>query len=368
MRAVIVTPREAGSGRLAEVPDPQPQQGEVLVRVREVGLDGTDIEILEGQYGEAPPGEDYLIIGHESLGQVQKLTDGAEGLSPGDWVVAIVRRPDPVPCRNCAADEWDMCLNGQYTERGIKGRHGFLAEFYVEAPKFLVRVPEELSAFAVLLEPLSIVEKAVEQIKRIQSRMVWQPQRAMVLGAGTIGLLAAMLLRLEDVEVHIYNRSENKIKRDLTESVGANYICAKERPLGHELDREIGPVDIIVEATGFSPLAFNAMDMVGLNGIVCLTGVSGGSRTLQIAADHLNLEMVLMNKVVFGTVNANRRHFETGVRHLQEIEARWPGVLSRMITHRYPIERFAEALQRPSRDIKRVVRVASPGPQEPGRE
>jgi len=207
MRAVVVTPREAGSGRLAEVPDPQPQQGEVLVRVREVGLDGTDIEILEGQYGEAPPGEDYLIIGHESLGQVQKLTDGAEGLSPGDWVVAIVRRPDPVPCRNCAADEWDMCLNGQYTERGIKGRHGFLAEFYVEAPKFLVRVPEELSPFAGLLEPLAIVEKAVEQIKRIQSRMVWQPQRAMVLGAGTIGLLAAMVLRLENVEVHIYNRS-----------------------------------------------------------------------------------------------------------------------------------------------------------------
>jgi len=336
--------------------------------VREVGLDGTDIEILEGEYGEAPPGEDYLIIGHESLGQVQELAHGAEGLSPGDWVVAIVRRPDPVPCRNCAADEWDMCLNGQYTERGIKGRHGFLAEFYVEAPKFLVRVPEELAAFAVLLEPLSIVEKAVEQMKRIQSRMVWQPQRAIVLGAGAIGLLAGMLLRLEDVEVHIYNRSEQKIKRDLAESIGANYICAKERPLGHELEKEIGPVDIVVEATGYSPLAFDAMDMVGPNGIVCLTGVSGGSRMLQIAADHLNLEMVLMNKAVFGTVNANRRHFEAGVRHLQEVEARWPGVLSRVITRRFPIERFAEALQRSSEDIKRVVEVAIPGMQEPKRE
>ncbi len=365
MRAVVVTPREQGSGRLTEVPDPQPQPGEVLVRVREVGLDGTDIEILEGQYGEAPPGEDYLIIGHESLGQVQEVAAGAEGLSPGDWVVAIVRRPDPVPCRNCAADEWDMCLNGQYTERGIKGLHGFLAEFYVEAPKFLVSVPEELLAFAVLLEPLSIVEKAVDQVKRIQSRMVWQPQRAMVLGAGPIGLLAGMVLRLEDVEVHIYNRSEHKIKRDVTESTGADYICAEGHPLGHELERAIGPLDIVVEATGFSPLAFDAMDMVGPNGIVCLTGVSGGSRTLQIAADHLNLEMVLMNKAVFGTVNANRRHFETGVRHLQEIEARWPGVLSRMITRRTPIERFAEALQRSPQDIKRVVEVAPPETHEP---
>jgi threonine dehydrogenase-like Zn-dependent dehydrogenase len=368
MRAVVVTPRQAGSGRLAEVPDPQPQQGEVLVRVHEVGLDGTDIEILEGLYGEAPPGEDYLIIGHESLGRVQKVADGVEGLSPGDWVVAIVRRPDPVPCRNCAADEWDMCLNGQYTERGIKGRHGFLAEFYVETSKFLVRVPKELSAFAVLLEPLSIVEKAVEQIKRIQSRMVWQPQRAMVLGAGPIGLLAGMVLRLEDIEVHIYNRSEQKIKRDLTESIGATYICAEERLLDHELEKEIGPLDIVVEATGFSPLAFDAMDMIGPNGIVCLTGVSGGSRTLQIPADHLNLEMVLMNKVVFGTVNANRRHFEAGVRHLREIEARWPGVLPRVITRRFPIERFAEALQRSSRDIKRVAEVTSPGTQEPKRE
>ncbi|MGB6838061.1 MAG: glucose 1-dehydrogenase [Dehalococcoidia bacterium] len=368
MKAVVVTPKKRGSGRLAEVPDPQPKKGEVLVRVHEVGLDGTDLEILEGQYGEAPPGEDYLVIGHESLGRVGEVTDGTEGLSPGDWVVAMVRRPDPVPCRNCAADEWDMCLNGLYTERGIKGRHGFLAEFYAEAPKFLVRVPEELSAFAVLLEPVSIVEKAVEQIKRIQARMVWQPERAIVLGAGPIGLLAAMLLRLEGIEVHIYNRSERKVKRDVTESIGANYISAEESPLAHELAEEIGPVDIVVEATGFSPLAFDAMDIVGPNGIVCLTGVSGGSRTLEVSADHLNLEMVLMNKVVFGTVNANRRQFESGVGHLQEIEARWPGVLSRMITRRLPMEHFAEAVQRSPQDVKTVLEIASAGRPGPRKE
>ncbi|MCH8919104.1 MAG: glucose 1-dehydrogenase [Chloroflexi bacterium] len=355
MRAVAVTPRKAGSGRLLEAPDPQPLDGEVLVQVQQVGLDGTDTEILQGQYGEAPPGDDYLIIGHESLGRVTQVTAGVEELSPGDWVVAIVRRPDPVPCRNCAAGEWDMCLNGQYTERGIKGRHGFLAERYTETPNYLVNVPAELSDVAVLLEPLSIVEKAVEQIRRIQDRLVWQPERAVVLGAGPIGLLAAMLLGLEGLEVHIYDAAEPGLKRDLAEATGASYIWAGEHQLGHELEASIGTVDIIVEATGYSPLAFDAMDMIGPNGVVCLTGVSGGTRTLQVSADHLNLEMVLQNKVVFGTVNANRRHFESGVRHLQEIEVRWPGLLSRMITRRLPLEDFAEALERPPGHVKSIV-------------
>ena len=337
------------------MPAPQPKDGEVLVQVHQVGLDGTDAEILEGQYGDAPPGDDYLVIGHESLGRVAKVTPGVEGLSPGDWVVAIVRRPDPVPCRNCAAGEWDMCLNGQYTERGIKGRHGFLAELYTEVPDFLVKVPGEVSSVAVLLEPLTIVEKAVEQIKRIQSRLVWQPERAVVLGAGPIGLLAGMLLGLEGIEVHFYDAAEPGLKRDLVEATGANYIWAAEHKLGHKLAAEIGPVDVVVEATGFSPLAFDAMDMVAPNGVVCLTGVSGGSRKLEVSADHLNLEMVLSNKVVFGTVNANRRHFESGVHHLQEIEARWPGLLSRMITHRLPIADFAVALERSPGHVKSIV-------------
>ena len=355
MRAVVVTPRKAGSGRLAEVPAPQPRDGEVLVQVHQVGLDGTDAEILQGQYGEAPPGDDYLIIGHESLGRVAEAAGGVEGLSAGDWVVAIVRRPDPVPCRNCAAGEWDMCLNGQYTERGIKGRHGFLAELYTEAPDFLVKIPTEVSDVAVLLEPLSIVEKAVEQIKRIQSRLVWRPERAVVLGAGSIGLLAGMLLRLEGIEVHFYDAAEPRLKRDLAEATGANYIWAGEHKLGHELAAEIGPVDIVLEATGFSPLAFDAMDMVAPNGVVCLTGVSGGSRKLEISADHLNLEMVLSNKVVFGTVNANRHHFESGVRHLQEIEIRWPGLLSKMITRRLQLKDFADAFERSPGHVKSIV-------------
>ena len=340
------------------MPDPQPRDGQVLVQVHQVGLDGTDDEILQGQYGEAPPGDNYLIIGHESLGRVAEVTTGVEGLSPGDWVVAIVRRPDPVPCRNCAAGEWDMCLNGRYTERGIKGHHGFLSELYTEAPNYLLKVPSEVSGVAVLLEPLTIVEKALEQITRIQSRLVWQPERAVVLGAGPIGLLAGMLFTLKGIEVHFYDASEPGLKRDLAEATGANYIWAGEHKLGHELAAEIGPVDIVLEATGFSPLAFDAMDMVAPNGIVCLTGVSGGSRTLEVSADHLNMEMVLSNKVVFGTVNANRRHFELGVRHLQEIERRWPGLLSRMITRRLPLRDFAAAFERSPDHVKSIVEIA----------
>ena len=358
MQAVIVRPKELGSGRLAEVPDPETQDGEVLVRVHEVGLDATDAEILQGRYGEAPPGDAHLIIGHESLGEVAEVTSGVEGLSPGDLVVPIVRRPDPVPCPNCAAGEWDMCLNGLYTERGIKGLHGFLAEFYAETPGFLVRVPAGVADVAVLLEPLSIVEKVVEQIYKIQERLVWQPERAVVLGAGPIGLLTGMLLRLRGIEVHFYATTKGGIKSDLAESMGASFIWAREHKLDHALADEIGTVDIIVEATGFSPLAFDAMDMVGPNGIVCLTGVSGGSRKLEVPTDHLNLEMVLSNKVVFGSVNANRRHFQSGVRHLQEIEMRWPGLLSRMITRRLPLTDFARAFEPSPGHAKSVVEIA----------
>lgn len=356
MNAVIVTPGLAGSDRYQEVSDPRPEGEEVLVEVLAVGVDGTDDEIARGLYGEAPPGEDYLIIGHESLG---RLMQPAGGLDEGSLVAAIVRRPDPLPCLNCARDEWDMCLNGQYTERGIKGRHGFLAEYYTEAPKYLVPVPDSLARVGTLVEPTSIAEKAIDQIWRIQSRMAWEPRHVLVTGAGPVGLLAVAALRLRGLDVFVYDRAASGPKVDLVSAIGASYLLAKDHELGNPLVEELGHIDIAIEATGYAPLSFELADTVGTNGVVVLTGVSGGNREVTIAVDHLNLEMVLANKVIFGTVNANRRHFEAAVADLEHIEQCWPGWLERCITRRVPHADYRAALERGSDDVKVVVEISS---------
>lgn len=356
MRAFVVTPGRPGSGRLADVAEPQPRSGDAVVDVLAVGVDGTDRELARGEYGEAPPGDDYLITGHESLGRVRV---GAADLAAGELVVAVVRRPDPQPCLNCAAGEWDMCLNGRYTERGIKGAHGFLTERYAESPAFLVPVPRPLAAVAVLLEPVSIVEKALEQIRRLQTRLVWAPRRALVLGAGTIGTLATMLLRLDGLDVHLWSLGDGGVGARIAAEAGARFVSADDHPLGPTLAADLGPFDVVIEATGYSPLAFEAVNVLGPNGVVCLTGVSGGSRRMTIDAAHLNLDMVLHNKVVFGTVNANRRHFAAGVDHMRALEARWPGLLGRTITRRVPLAAYSPAELERGNELKIVVDVAA---------
>jgi threonine dehydrogenase-like Zn-dependent dehydrogenase len=298
-----------------------------------------------------------LIIGHESLGRVLESPTGL--LNQRELVVATVRRPDPEPCINCAAGEFDMCLNSRYTERGIKGAHGFLVERFVENPEYLVPVPASLESVGVLLEPLSIVEKAVEQIYRIQSRSVWSPKRALITGAGSIGTLATLLLRLDDLEVFVYNRGSGGKGRTIAEAAGAQFISADTRQLDHNLEKDVGPIDIVIEATGHSPLAFAAMHVVGPNGVICLTGISPGSRDLTIDASHLNLEVVLGNKLLFGTVNASRRHFERGIEHMQAIQERWPRLLETMITRRVPLDRFSAHDIDPPGELKVVVDVAA---------
>jgi glucose 1-dehydrogenase len=357
MHAIAVTPKQPGSARQIEMPMPQASAGLALMRVLEVGIDGTDSEINNGEYGEPPPGSPVLVIGHEALSVVEATGSGVQGFAPGDLVVSTVRRPDD--CPNCAAGESDMCLFGKYTERGIKGAHGYMGQYYSEQPAFMVKIPPQLRPFAVLLEPLSIVEKATYQAWKIQERMVWEPKRAVVLGAGSIGILATILLRLRGLEVHVYAKTPtDSVHAAVIKQLGATYESVDDHPITG-IRAELGQIDYILEATGNSTVAFDAFAEVGVNGVVCLTGVSGGKSRIEIPSDVINLEMVLGNRLAFGSVNANRRYFELGVQHFQQAEQRWPGIFERLITRRVPFDEFKSALDRRPEDIKTLLTIAT---------
>src|ERR1700722_17649987 len=266
MRAVTVVPLKANSVDLTDLPEPPESDGPVLVATRAVGVCGTDIEIINGDYGWAPEGEPRLAIGHASLGQVIEAPADS-GLAAGDLVVGIVRRPDPVPCPNCAIGEWDMCRNGQYTEWGIKAHHGYARERYRITPDFVVKVDQSLGDLGVLLEPTTVVAKAWDHIERIGSRALWQPKSVLITGAGPVGLLAALLGVQRGLEVHVLDQVTDGLKPDLVTAMGATY------PHGVVADIGVEP-DIAIECTGVGQLIFDVMDCAGTNGIVCLTGVS----------------------------------------------------------------------------------------------
>ena len=352
MRAAIVTPGKAGSARVADVEMSFIKAGEALVKVLEVGVDGTDIEINSGLYGKASMGSDYLIMGHESIGVVQ---EPAGELMRGDIVVATVRRPCPENCLNCRNDEVDMCITGHYLERGITGRHGFMREYYAETPDYLVKLPKELANVGVLLEPLSIVEKGIQQSYKIQERMFWEPKRALVLGSGAIGIFASMLLLSKGLEVTVYDIvPEESPKARIIRDIGAFYVDGRDTSLD-VVAKDMGNIDFILEATGNSTVAFKAMKIIGTNGVMCLTGVTGGSGKLEVCADCLNMQLVLGNKLVFGTVNSGMKHFLKGVEDMQLFYRIWPGALERMITRRVPLEDLSSALEHRSEDIKVVI-------------
>ena len=350
-----MTPGQADSGRLADLPDPVPAAGEALVEVLEVGVCGTDREILSGAYGSAPEGDDHLVIGHENFGRVLEAPPGC-GLSPGDLVACEVRRPDPVPCPACAGGRQDLCTNGGFEERGIKGLHGFMADRYVESPTYLVHLPAELESIGVLAEPLSVVEKGVAESIAIQRRLPWDAHEAIVTGAGPIGLMATLLLRSLGWRVWTLDLApRDGLKASIVEAAGAEYVKSDEEGLLQLAERVTG-IDLIVESTAAPSIVFDAIDAVGPNGVVCLTGVSADSRTLQVPASHLNLEMVLDNKVVFGTVNAAHRDWQAASRDLLRFEAMWPGLCERLLTRRVPPERFQEAIDRQPDDVKNTLR------------
>ena len=337
MRAIALTPRVAESTRLIDVsepslPDIHNQRG-VLVRVLRVGLDGTDRDIYLGTYGVAPQGYDYLIPGHEGLGVVERIGSAVTELSVGDTVVAIVRRPGG--SRYDQIGLADFTTETVYFEHGISRLHGFLTEMYVDTPEYLVRVPGGLADHGVLLEPASVVEKGIAQAYEIQRRLkVWGPRRAAVLGAGPLGLLATLFLRLRGLEVLTFGIEEPPYRNsDMVEAVGARYVSTKTTTLTAAV-AEAGPMDLIFEATGFSPLVFEAMQVLGKDGVLVLSSVTGGNRSTEVPADAINLSFVLGNKVAVGTVNASRENFEEGVRDLAVADAEWPGWLDRFITHR----------------------------------
>ncbi len=336
MKAIAVIPGKPGSVHLTELPKPKideiPDGRGVLVRVLRVGVDGTDKEINAAEYGAAPSGYDFLVIGHESFGIVEEVGKNVTELVPGDYVTATVRRPGGSIYDKIG--KYDTTTDDNYFEHGINLLHGFLTEYYVEDPEYLVKVPRGLKEYGVLLEPTSVIEKGIAQAYEIQRRLrVWHPKRAAVLGAGTIGLLAAMALRLRGMQVHVFGRTRAPyLNSGLIEQIGAHYHTTDEINIMQGAERH-GPFDIIFEATGFSPIAFEAMNCLGKNGVLVLSSVTGGDRKVEVPADMINLGFVLGNKVVVGTVNANREYFEMGVKDLSHAEHEWPGWISNFLTH-----------------------------------
>ena len=360
MRALVTYPTtQRGKVEIIGVDRPEPRGGEVMIAMRDVGTDGTDREVIEAEHGGTPPGSDYLILGHESLGQVAAVGHGVTGFREGDWVVATVRRPDG--CPNCRRGESDMCLWGNYTERGIKGAHGYLTEFVTDSPDFMVPVPEHLRPVAALSEPLSINEKAIEQAWLIQRRMLWEPRTALVFGLGTIGILAAMILRARGLDVIIYSRGPaDSPKAELVRELGVRYISAGEVPEVAGLADHVERADFMLEATGAARVAAQAMQLIRPNAVLCLLSVTGGSQREELDIAALNQRLVLGNGLVFGSVNSNPRHFRMAIDDLDRFERKWPGFAGRLITRRVPFDRYQEGLEERDDDIKVLFEV-SPG-------
>jgi glucose 1-dehydrogenase len=346
MRAMTVIPGRPGSAELTERPEPEPKAGELLVEPLYLGVCGTDREILDGDHGEPPPGEERLVIGHELLGRVK---EPGGGLHAGQLVAGIVRRPDPVPCACCAKGEWDMCRNGRYTERGIKALDGYGAELVTIEEDFAIPIPDDLGTLGVLTEPSSILAKAWEQIDRIATRACSVHERVLVTGAGPIGVLAALMGSQRGLEVHVLDRATEGIKPEVVQALGAEYHTGDIT----EFAESIEP-DIVVECTGVAELVAAAMQHTAPGAIVCLTGVAP-SRNLSVDVGALNNELVLENDVVFGSVNANRRHFEQAVEALRKADRDW---LRKLITRTVPFDNWQEAVEKGDDDIKVVVEFA----------
>jgi glucose 1-dehydrogenase len=347
MKAITVEPLKPGTACYEEVAEPDQRDGSVVVEAIAVGVCGTDVEIVEGKYGWAPPGRTRLVLGHESLGRV--LDPGpVGGLKKGDLVVGIVRRPDPVPCPNCGVGEWDMCRNGQYTERGIKQIDGYMSERWRIEPEYAMKVDPTLGILGVLLEPTTVVTKAWEMVEAIGQRSYWDPRTALVTGAGPIGLLAALIGVQHGMEVHVLDRMTGGPKPELVKALGATYHSTPVSEVGFE-------PDIIIECTGVGSVVAQSILKIGAGGIVCLTGVGSGGAAAGSAIADVAAGAVLRNNVIVGSVNANKRHWYKAGEALARADRKW---LERLISRREKPENFKQALKRTADDIKVIIQFA----------
>jgi threonine dehydrogenase-like Zn-dependent dehydrogenase len=376
MQAIAVHPGTPNTMHLREVPKPSvddiPGGRGVLVQILRVGVDGTDKEINLAEYGEAPPGDDFLITGHENFGRIVAVGSSVPSvIQPGGLAVATVRRPGHSIYDSIGLQ--DMTTDDVYYERGISHRHGYLTEYYVEDYEYVVPLPDTLAEVGVLLEPMTVAQKGIFQAYEIQRRLrVWEPRRAAVLGSGTIGLLAALALRLRGVEVTVFSKQRAPyLNSDLVEDLGATYVSSDDMSL-KETAAAHGPFDVMFEATGFSPLVFQAADALGKNGVLVLASVTGGERMVEVPSDMINQGFVLGNKVMVGTVNAHRDDFVRGVDDMTKSEARYPGWLAQMLTHPieglHSYEQMLEALDHGDGAIKVYVEVATASSASPRSE
>src|SRR4051812_39891971 len=342
MRALSVVPGRPATATVEDRPEPPEEDGAVLVDGLLMGVCGTDVEIARDGYGTPPPGATALVLGHESLGRVRDAPPGS-GFAPGDLVAGVVRRPDGCPA--CADDQWDMCLTGGYVERGIKGADGYGATAWRADPRFLVKLDPDLDDLGVLLEPTSVVAKAWDQVDRIGARAYWAPKTALVTGAGPIGLLAALLGMQRGLEVTVVDLATDGPKPSLVADLGATYSSKKVPELG------LHP-DVVIECTGVGALVYDCLEHTGPNAIVALTGISASRAEMQTPLSALNKELVLTNEVVFGSVNAGRRHYTQAVQALAKADPAW---LARLITKRVPLDSWPDALAKTPDDVKVVI-------------
>lgn len=334
VRAIAVSLDQPGSTHLTELPHPELGPGQVELAVIRVGVCGTDRELIRGEIGHHPSGESELVLGHEVVGRVSKVGDGVDTVQVGDLATVTVRRPDSCPA--CQAGEPDMCLELGYTERGIAGAHGFMAERIIEDQQWVIPVPSYLEPTAMLVEPLTVVEKAVRQAELIQQRLAWwQPKTAIVMGAGPIGLLGTLLLRSKGIDVWTVARTPGPTAASaIVEASGATYVSSRVQSLT-DLSASLPNVDLILESSGSSQVVFEAMSLLGNNGVLVLLSLTGGEDEHEVPAAQLNTSLVAGNKVVVGSINAGMVDFVNAVERLDRFEQLWPGLTESMITHRF---------------------------------